>query len=145
MKKLYRIAPLAFVLMLAAAPSFAQEEEAPAGDRPTIGLALGGGAARGAAHVGVIRELERLGIPIDYVAGTSMGAVVGALYSLGYSADEIEAELTRVDWADIFSDRAERRHRSMRRKEDDTATFFPLDFGFKNGRITSPAGFISGQ
>jgi len=145
MRKQTSILLLLLVFLVVGTPVAAQEENASGKDRPTIGLALGGGAARGAAHVGVIRELERLGIPIDYIAGTSMGAIVGALYSLGLTADEIEVELTTVDWADIFSDRSQRQHRSMRRKEDDTATFFPIEFGFRGGRLVSPRGFIAGQ
>jgi NTE family protein len=60
-------------------------------DRPKVGLALSGGGARGGAHIGVLKKLEELEVPIDYIAGTSMGAIVGALYASGYTADEIEA------------------------------------------------------
>ena len=60
-------------------------------ERPKVGLVLSGGGARGAAHIGVIRLLEELQIPIDCVAGTSMGAIVGGLYAIGYTADEMEA------------------------------------------------------
>ena len=67
------------------------------GDRPKIGLVLSGGGARGAAHIGVIRKLEELQIPIDYIAGTSMGAIVGGLYASGLSVDEIEKVLTSID------------------------------------------------
>ncbi len=114
-------------------------------DRPRIGLVLGGGGARGAAHVGVIRVLEEQNIPIDYVAGTSMGSIVGALYALGLSADEIEQALLAVDWGELFVDRPARRGRSMRRKEDDTRTFFPIEFGLRGGRLTTPRGLIAGQ
>lgn len=134
------------VLIVLAATAGAVEQPSPADSgRPKIGLALGGGSARGAAHVGVLRQIEELGIPIDYVAGTSMGSVVGSLYALGLTPDQIEAALTGTDWADIFSDRTRRQDRSMRRKEDDSATFFPLEFGFRNGRLASPRGFIAGQ
>src|SRR5512135_2371118 len=63
--------------------------QAPAA-RPKIGLALGGGGARGTAHIGVIRVLEELHIPIDYVAGTSMGSIIGGLYACGYTPDQME-------------------------------------------------------
>ncbi|MCF6274630.1 MAG: patatin-like phospholipase family protein, partial [Robiginitomaculum sp.] len=66
--------------------------------RPTIGLVLGGGGAKGLAHVGVIRVLEENQIPVDVIAGTSMGAIVGALYASGYSADELESITTEMDW-----------------------------------------------
>ena len=67
-------------------------------ERPKIGLALSGGGARGAAHVGVIKVLEELRIPIDYIAGTSMGAVVGGLYASGMSSDEVAEQLRRISW-----------------------------------------------
>ena len=131
--------------------SLPPNEEAPADSsaavpsRPRIGIAFGGGGARGAAHVGVIRVLEELRIPVDYVAGTSMGAIVGALYSLGMTADEIERELLAVDWADLFDDRMSRRARPMRRKEDDSIALLPFEWGLKNRRLQPPRGFISGQ
>ncbi len=92
--------------------------------RPRIGLALGGGGARGAAHVGVLRVLESLRIPVDMVAGTSMGAVVGGLYAMGMTPDEIEQAIEEIDWDDIFDDRSPRPERRFRRKEDDRR--FPI-------------------
>ena len=70
----------------------------PGAERPEIGLVLSGGGARGSAHVGVLKVMEELRIPVDYVVGTSMGSIVGALYALGLSADEIETTLLAVDW-----------------------------------------------
>ena len=137
----------ALILLLPSAAILATDEptdDTPP-DRPTIGIAFGGGGARGAAHIGVIRVLEELRIPVDYVAGTSMGSIVGALYALGLTADEIEAELTAVDWADLFVDRMPRRNRPMRRKEDDTQAFFPFEWGWKNNRLQTPRGVIAGQ
>ena len=64
--------------------------------RPKVGLALGGGGARGVAHIGVLKALEELGIPVDYIAGTSMGAVVGGLYASGMSPEEISARYAQV-------------------------------------------------
>jgi len=88
-------------------------------DRPRTCLVLGGGGARGAAHIGVLKVLERERVPIDCIVGTSMGAVVGGLYASGYTADEIEAVLDRIDWAEVLRDKPPRDERSMRRKEDD--------------------------
>jgi len=137
---------LALLLVVLAVPVSADEPvEDQANDRPRIGLVLGGGGARGAAHVGVIRVLEEANIPIDYVSGTSMGSIVGALYSLGLSADEIEAALLAVDWGALFVDRPPRRGRTMRRKEDDVMTFFPIEFGLRNNRLVTPRGLIAGQ
>ncbi|SDW23739.1 NTE family protein [Thiocapsa roseopersicina] len=99
-------------LVFPSAPSAAAE-------RPTIGLALSGGGARGAAHVGVLKMLEKMGIPVDYVAGTSMGAVIGGLYAMGMSPDEIEATIEEIDWTAIFQDEPPRQDRRIHRKLDD--------------------------
>lgn len=88
-------------------------------ERPRIGLALSGGGARGAAHVGVLRILEELRIPVDYIAGTSMGSIVGGLYASGMSVADIEQALKEIPWDDIFSDRQPRERRRFRRKQDD--------------------------
>src|SRR5690348_13989291 len=70
----------------------------PESTRPRVGLVLGGGGARGIAHVAVIKELERLHVPIDCIAGTSMGSLVGGLYASGMGIDEIEALVRDLDW-----------------------------------------------
>jgi NTE family protein len=90
-----------------------------AGDRPKIGLALGGGGARGAAHIGVLRTLEEMGVPVDYIAGTSMGSIVGGLYAMGMSPADIERTIDEIDWKDIFQDEPARQDRRFRRKQDD--------------------------
>ena len=86
---------------LATAPAAAASA---ASEPPCVGLVLGGGGARGAAHIGVLKVLERERIPVCAIAGTSMGAIVGSLYAIGYSPDEIEAVLVSVDWKDVFDD-----------------------------------------
>src|SRR6188768_3626439 len=88
--------------------------------RPKIGLALSGGGAKGCAHVGVLRQLEKMHIPVDYVAGTSMGAVVGALYASGMTPDEIEKELTTIDWNEVLSDATAFDKLTYRRKFEET-------------------------
>ena len=102
---------------------------APAGAREKIGLVLGGGGARGAAHIGVLRALERQHIPVDYIAGTSMGAIIGALYASGYTVDEIQKILDDMDWGDVFRDGASRDAMPMREKELDSAQFIPYEVG----------------
>ena len=78
--------------------------------RPTVALVLSGGGAKGAAHVGVIRYLEELGIPVDMVLGTSMGALLGGMYSLGYSVDQIDSLMSGMDWEWALSDRLSRKY-----------------------------------
>lgn len=113
--------------------------------RECIGLVLGGGGARGSAHVGVLKILEREQVPICVIAGTSMGAVVGSLYAAGYRADEIESIVETVDWQDLFSDDPDRVELPMRRKEEQLRHLLGFRLGFREGRITLPRGAIQGQ
>jgi NTE family protein len=117
----------------------------PGVDRPRIGLVLSGGGARGFAHVGVLRVLEQLRIPIDAVAGTSMGAVVGGLYASGMSAPEIEDLANRTDWNEAFRDRSPRSNMSFRRKQDDREFLVRFPLGVKGGNFRVPRGLIQGQ
>jgi NTE family protein len=123
-------------------PCLSLGEEQP--KRPRIGLVLGGGGAKGAAHIGVLKVLEELKIPIDYIAGTSMGAVVGGLYASGMSPEEIEQVLTSVDWDDLFTDEPPRSEIDFKRKREDFSILF-AEFGFKKGRLRTPRAFIAGQ
>ena len=113
--------------------------------RPRIGLVLGGGGARGAAHVGVLKVLEELRIPVDYIAGTSMGSIVGGLYASGMSPQEIEREILAMNWDDLFKDYPSRADRSFRRKRDDDNYAFKARAGFNRGSIQIPLAYIRGQ
>ncbi len=117
----------------------------PAGPRPRIGVVLSGGGARGFAHVGVLRVLEQMRIPVDAIAGTSMGAVVGGLYASGMSAAEIEDLAIRTDWNDAFRDRSPRANLSFRRKQDDREFLVRFPLGVKSGEFRVPRGLIQGQ
>ncbi|WP_313347212.1 patatin-like phospholipase family protein [Stenotrophomonas sp.] len=133
----------ALVLPLAASAQPSSPSANP--DRPRTCLVLGGGGARGAAHIGVLKVLERERVPIDCIVGTSMGAVVGGLYASGYSADEIETVLDRIDWAEVLHDKPPRNERSMRRKEDDLRLLGGVEVGISDGKIAFPRGLIQGQ
>jgi NTE family protein len=137
---------LALVLMGVGPLVVAQDQvrEEPA-ERPRVGLVLGGGGARGAAHIGVLRELERLRIPIDAIAGTSMGAVVGSLYAAGKTPDELEELVLSINWADAFIDSTSRRDLSFRRKQDDAAFPVKLELGITDRAVKLPKGLIQGQ
>jgi NTE family protein len=115
------------------------------GRRPRIGLALSGGGARGAAHVGVLRVLRELRIPLDYIAGTSMGSIVGGLYASGMSVEELEEVVDTTDWFDIFTDSSRRQYLSFRRKQDDAQVLSPIRIGIEKGKAPFPAGLITGQ
>ena len=111
---------------------------------PRIGLVLGGGGARGGAHIGVLRVMEELRIPVDYVAGTSMGSLVGALYSAGYSPDEIQRIVERIPWEQAFRDAPDRRHQSFRRREEDLLALVPYEVGLGKKGISGKKGILQG-
>jgi NTE family protein len=118
-------------------------EEAQA--RPKIGLALAGGGAKGVAHVGVLRVLEELNVPVDYIGGTSMGAIIGGLYASGMSADELEEVLLEIDWADTLEDQTPRKDLAFRRKEDQRRYLMGLELGIKKSGMVWPTGLKTGQ
>ena len=134
-------------LLLQAADAWAAGEVAAAEfHRPRIGLVLSGGGARGAAHVGVIQALEEMHIPIDAVAGTSMGAVVGGLYAAGLSGTEIAQVFDALDWQDMLRDRAPRRDLVYRRKQDDRVFLARGALGVSaTDGVLLPLGLIQGQ
>lgn len=111
--------------------------------RPKIGLVLSGGGAKGGAHIPVLKLLDELEFPVDFIAGTSAGGIVGGLYAAGYSGAEIERILDEIDWDDIFSDRPPRRLQPFFEKRLDGRHQLVL---FPRGGIPStPQGLISGQ
>jgi NTE family protein len=119
--------------------------QSPTLPRPRVCLVLSGGGARGMAHIGVLKVLEALKVPIDCIAGTSMGAVVGGLYATGMSAAQIESTMRSVDWQEAFRDAPPRRDLNFRRKQDDRNFLVRLPLGVKHYHILLPKGFIQGQ
>ncbi|WP_168708619.1 patatin-like phospholipase family protein [Hydrogenophaga sp. PAMC20947] len=113
--------------------------------RPKIGLVLSGGGARGFAHVGVLKALEEARVPVDFIVGTSMGAIIGGLYASGMNADELERELVSVDWGDLFDRREPRQLLSQRRKEEDFEFAPMLQMGFRDGEFRLPTGAVSSR
>jgi NTE family protein len=120
---------------------------AKAAERPRIGLVLGGGGAAGVAHVGVIRELERLGIRPDVVTGTSMGAIIGGLYAAGYTPDDLERVALEIEWASILDDSSDRRlqhplRRDSRLEQLSVQADLPLGIGSRGAQLD--AGLVDG-
>jgi NTE family protein len=111
---------------------------------PRIGLALSGGGARGLAHVGVLKVLEELRVPVHCVTGTSMGAIVGGAYAAGSTAAELEEFVRKADWDDVFRDSPPRAEISTRRKIDDYKTLFAPEYGITPGSLFLPKGLIAG-
>ena len=136
---------LPFLLMgLPAQRLAAAEGSDPYRAAPRIALVLSGGGARGIAHVGVIRRLEELQIPIDLVVGTSMGAIIGGMYAAGYSADDMEGIIRDADWYQTFTDNPPRDELWFRRRQDDQRFQVDLELGWQDGSLALPPGFING-
>ncbi|QJP94469.1 MULTISPECIES: patatin-like phospholipase family protein [Pseudomonas] len=134
---------LLICLLLGFLPLFVHASEAP---RPKVGLVLSGGAARGLAHIGVLKALEEQGIKIDAIAGTSMGAVVGGLYASGYKIDELENLALNIDWQQALSDAPPREDVPFRRKQDDRDFLVKQKLSFRDdGSLGLPLGVIQGQ
>jgi NTE family protein len=130
----------AFVIVMAI-PRYAESQVR----RPKIGLALSGGGAKGCAHAGVLRELEAMHIPVDYIAGTSMGSVIGALYASGMSPDGIEEALETIDWGEALSDATAFQHLTFRRKFEEIRYPSTMEVGIRNGKLVIPSGIRTGQ
>lgn len=123
----------------------AQAADAAAGAKPPrIGLALSGGGARGIAHIGVIKVLEELRVPVHCVTGTSMGAIVAGTYAAGVPVEQMESKVLKANWDEIFRDKPPRAEIASRRKIDDYKTLFAPEFGVKDGGLALPKGVISG-
>ncbi len=137
---------LAILLVLAATimPAMAQTPAQTTVTRPKIGLVLSGGGARGLAHIGVLKVLEELRVPVDYIAATRMGAIVGGLSATGMSASEMERRLAEQDWGTMFSDSPPRRDLDTRRKDEDVGYPIPLELGFGEGAVRLSKGAIAG-
>ncbi len=154
------LAVLASAALLLAAPALAQtptakpaappvaspaNEQAVQPRRPKIGLVLSGGGARGFAHVGVLRVLEELRVPVDVVTGTSMGSIIGGLYATGYTSEQLNEVVKTTDWESIFASRAPRGDLDWRRKEDDYKNLSNFELGIVDGGLTLPQGIAGTQ
>lgn len=113
--------------------------------RPKIALVLAGGGAKGAAHMGVLKALEEMHVPVDIVIGTSMGAYVAGLYATGMSADEIESFIYSVDWNTGYRDRVNRSQRRVRDKEYEDRYQLTTDLGVRLDGVYAPRGVVQGQ
>lgn len=134
---------LAVIIILLSGIAEVEAQLLPTCERPKVGLVLSGGAAKGIAHVGVIKVLEEVGIPVDFVAGTSMGSVVGGMYAVGYDAETMEEIVLRQNWNYLLSDNISRKNLSVEEKEEQSKYF--VSFPVKNFKIKLPSGLGEGQ
>jgi NTE family protein len=118
---------------------------ATAAPREPVALVLAGGGARGIAHVGVITALEEMQVPVDAVAGTSMGALVGGLYAIGMDSDSLQQVIETIDWQEAFEDSVDRDDTPQWRKSDDYDYPSSISLAFKDGKASIPLGFVQGQ
>jgi len=133
-------------ILFAAIPAIAQQTAPPPpSNGPRIGLVLGGGGARGFAHVGVLEVMEQNRIPVHAIAGTSMGAVVGSLYASGKTAEEIAAITREISWVTIFDDTIPRERVPFRRKRDQRDVLIDYRISFDDNGLVLPKGVLRGQ
>ncbi len=133
------------LLLCTASFLFAASPQAKVPQRLRVGLVLSGGGARGAAHIGVLKALEKLHIPIDAIVGTSGGALAGGLYASGMSPEEIQHLLISTNWDKMFQDAPDRNNLSWRRKQDNGKYLPNLELGLKDGKIMMPTGLSAGR
>jgi len=112
--------------------------------RKKVGLVLSGGGAKGMAHIGALKVIEELGIPIDYVVGTSMGSIIGGLYAIGYTPEQMDSMVRKQDWTFLLSDKIPRREMNMMERESDEKYVISVPFSKKSIKEVA-GGVIKGQ
>ena len=110
----------------------AQSGKAKSSSRPKVGVVLGGGGAKGASHIGVLKYLEEMGIPVDYVAGTSMGSIIGGLYALGYSPDELTKLIASMNWSEYIGNKIDRSSMSLETRKRSSTTQLSIPFSLES-------------
>jgi NTE family protein len=142
-RRLTRSAPVVTLLCLLILTPVAAAQDAIPAARPRIGLVLSGGSAKGFAHIGVLAALERMGVPIDVVTGTSMGAVLGGFYSIGYTPQQLREIAASQDWSALLGDRSDRQMLVPDRRVVGSRTV--VSFPVRGGRVTLPSGVVRGD
>ena len=132
---------LTFLVSCLTLPLYAQAQ--PAEERPKVGVVLSGGGAKGLAHIGALKVIEEAGVKIDYIGGTSMGAIVGALYASGYTATELDSLFTGTDLAELIQDDFPRGTKSFYEKEDTER--YALTLPFNDFKVAIPSALSGGQ
>jgi NTE family protein len=140
----HRTCPALALALCLAMPAAAAGPTQP-GSRPKVGLVLGGGGARGAAHIGVLEVLEQLRVPVDCVAGTSMGALVAGAWAAGLSPAQMREELAKANWADIFEDNPDYADLNFRNKRLSQRFLPGSETGIRDGSAVGQPGVVAGQ
>src|SRR6188508_3155837 len=130
--------------LLGLSPVRSYSAEAPhVAGRPRIGLVLAGGGAKGGAHVGVLKVLEELHVPVDCIAGTSMGALIGGGYAAGIPADELEKFVTQIDWKRVVGNQGRRALEPIEQKREGATYSNDFEFGISAEGVTTPSGLVN--
>lgn len=132
---------IALLICLYCGYATAQNDEA--SKKPKVGLVLSGGGAKGFAHIGVLKVLDSLNIKIDYVAGTSMGAIIGSLYASGYTAMQLDSIFSNLDFDDVINDNIPRAARTF--YERDNSEKYAVNLPFENFKVKLPSALSRGQ
>lgn len=140
MRRMFYI--LMAAVLLAPLSLAAQDRDAP--ERKKVAVVLSGGGAKGVAHIGALRVIEEAGIPIDIIVGTSMGSIIGGLYSIGYTPDQLDSMVMSQNWGRLLSDRPQRRSQTFSQKEADAKYILSMPFGNKIEDVTI-GGLIKGN
>lgn len=111
--------------------------------RPTIGVTLSGGGAKGLAHIGILKAIDSAGIKVDYITGTSMGSIIGGLYAAGYSAEQLEKIARKVDWSEVLSNQSSLR--AMVMEEKDEYSKYAVELPWVNNGFRLPSGVVEGE
>ncbi|WP_411893183.1 patatin-like phospholipase family protein [Winogradskyella sp. A2] len=138
-----RINPIVILFILLVGVTFFDAVYAQKKDEPKVGLVLSGGGAKGFAHIGVLKVIDSLGIKVDYIAGTSMGAVIGSLYASGYSGEQLEAYFNNQDFNVLINDEFERSSKTIYEREN--AEKYAVSLPFENFKISLPSALSRGQ
>ena len=143
MKRFSRSSLTTMAVCLLFIPALLKAQPRPA-HRKKVGVVLSGGGAKGMAHIGVLKVIEKAGIPIDYVVGTSMGSIIGGLYSIGYSPEQLDSMVRRQDWTFLLSDKIPRSEQNLSERDASQKYVFSIPFG-KGVKAEVFGGLIRGQ
>ena len=121
----------------------AQQDSVSAG-RKKVGVVLSGGGAKGMAHIGVLKVLERAGIPVDYITGTSMGSIIGGLYAIGYNANSLDSMVRKQDWSYVITDKEDLSNQSLTDRSKQYTYVFSTGLSFGKNK-TGDGGLIKGK
>ena len=120
------------------------QQDSVSADRKKVGVVLSGGGAKGMAHIGVLKVLERAGIPVDYITGTSMGSIIGGLYAIGYNANSLDSVVRKQDWSYVITDKEDLRYQSLTDRSKQYKYVFSTGLSFGKNK-SSEGGIIKGK